>query len=151
MRKVVAALLVLALPALATNADWERVKTLRSGEKIWLEHMRENRLQSVKADMVVWTEDALTVRIKKRDTTLARSDIRKIAVYAGKSRARVAGIGTLISAGIGLGLMGFSVTANQDDADVPAAAMLGGGGLLFGGVGGRNRCGCRPYEDGDRP
>jgi hypothetical protein len=128
-------LLILVFPALAASADWEQVKKLRSGEKIWLKYMRADRLQSVKAEMGVWAEDSLTVRINKSDITLARRDIRRIAVYAGKSRARGAGIGTLIGAGVGVGLMGFSVAANQDDTDVPAAVLLGGGALVIGGVG----------------
>ena len=135
MTKLLASLLVLVLPALAANDDWNRVRTARPGERIWIDYMRGDALQSAKAEMVLWAEDALTVRIRKTDVTLARTDIRKIRVYAGKSRAKGAGIGAAIGAASGIALMGVAVAMNRDDLEVPAAPVIVSGGSLFAAVG----------------
>jgi len=133
MKQVIAVLLTMTLPLIASDPQWERLKTLRPGEKIWIDYSKAEKLQSATAEMAGWTEESLAVRIKKSDVVLARSDVRKVAVYGGKSRAKGAGIGALIGAGIGAGLYG--ALAASHSVDVNAGALIAGGSLFIAGIG----------------
>jgi len=101
MKPLIAFLLAVTLPLIAADAQWERLKTLRPGERIWIDYSKGDKLQSAKAEMAAWTDDGLAVRIRKSEVVLARSDVRKVAVCGGKSWAKGAGIGALIGLGVG--------------------------------------------------
>ena len=136
MKNAIAITLALWMPLIAQDTQWERLNTVRRGEKIWINYSRGDKLQSAKGEFVAWSPENVTVRIKKTDAVLARSDVRKVAVYGGKSRAKGAGIGALIGAGIGAAVYGTAVAASSTDWNVvPPAAIVLGAAALFGGVG----------------
>ena len=137
MRPLLALLLTITMPLAAFDTQWERLKSLRPGEKIWVDYTQDHKSHSAKAEAAAWTEDSLTVSIKKSAVILARGDVRKVAVYGGKSRGKGAGIGALIGAGVGAGLFGgTAAAASPGDFDiVPLGAFVAGGILFSAGVG----------------
>ena len=133
---MLALLLSITLPLVASDAQWERLKSLRPGEKIWVDYRQDQKFHSAKAEAAAWTENSLSVRIQKSAVVLARGDVRKVAVYGGKSRGKGAGIGALIGAGIGAGLFGGTAAAASGGLDiVPVGAFVAGGILFSTGVG----------------
>jgi hypothetical protein len=137
MRSLLALLLAFTLPLVASDAQWEGLKSLRSGEKIWVHYTQNYKSHSAKAEASDWTADGLTVRIKHSAVVLARGDVRKVAVYGGRSRGKGAGIGALIGAGVGAVLFGgTAAAASPGDFDmVPVGAFVAGGILFSAGVG----------------
>lgn len=135
MKQWIAFVCAVAFPLIASDAPWVRLQTLRPGERISIDYSKGDKRHSVKAEMVSWTEDNLTVRIKKRELALPRSEVRKVAVYAGKTRARGAGIGAAVGAGVGAVFYGAVVAGAGGDLDVPPAAVIAGGSAFFGGIG----------------
>ena len=137
MRPFLALLLTITLPLIAADPQWERLKSLRPGERIWIDYMRGDKLQSAKAEASAWTEDSLAVRIKNSEVVLARGDVRKVAVYGGKSRAKGAGIGALIGAGVGAGisLSGGMLASGSGELGAEAAAVVAGFSMFCAGVG----------------
>jgi hypothetical protein len=78
------------------RTQWDRLKTLRPGETIWIDYMNGEQLKHAKGEMVAWNEEGLTVRLKKSETVITRKDAQKVAVYGGKNHASGAGVGALI-------------------------------------------------------
>lgn len=136
MRPLLALLLTITLPLAAFDTQWERLKSLRPGEKIWVDYTQNHKSHSAKAEAAAWTEDSLTVSIKKSAVVLARGDVRKVAVYGGKSRGKGAGIGALIGAGVGAGLFGGAAAASSGEMDIiPVGAFVAAGILFSASVG----------------
>ena len=136
MRQLLAFFLALTLPLLGADAQWEQLKKLRSGERIWINYTQSGKVKSAKGEAAACTDDGMTVRVKGKDLVLARADVRKVAVYGGKSRSKGAGIGALIGAPIGAAIYG--AIAADDEAeflDVPPAAIIVAGSLFIAGVG----------------
>jgi hypothetical protein len=123
------------MPLLSADADWDRLKSLRTGERIWIDYSTAGKRRSAKAEAVAWTAQDLSVRFGKTEVTLARSDVRKVSVYGGKSRKRGAGMGALIGGGIGAGLYGGLSLALGNDSDYPTGWLVAAGTLLFAGIG----------------
>ena len=135
MRQLLAFFLALTLPLLGADAQWEQLKKLRSGERIWIKYTQSGKLKSAKGEVAACTDDGMTVRLKGKDLALARADIRKVEVYGGKSRAKGAGIGALIGAPIGAAIYGAAVADDDTELFVSPAAIVVVGTLFIAGVG----------------
>ena len=98
-----AGFLMLAAVALAQDAQWERVKAIRPGEVIWVRHLEGTTVVEDQARMISCRDEGLAVRIGKKEVIWARSDIRSVRVYAGKSHSRGALWGRPDRAGAGTG------------------------------------------------
>jgi len=131
-------LMLILLPQVhGSDLRWEKLKALRPGEVIWINFTRGDKTVSSKAKMSVWTEDSLAVRMGKSDVVLARSDVRKVAVYAGKSRKRGALRGFLWGIATAAPIGGFAAALGAADGPVGAgaktAAIIVGGSICGGG------------------
>lgn len=136
MRQLIALVLTLALPLIGADAQWERLKDIRPGERIWIDYTEGNKLRSAQGEMAAWTEDSLAVRLKKSEVVLARGDVRKVAVYGGKSRGKGAGLGALVGAPVGAAIYGaFAASDDPSIVDIPAGALIVAGALFIAGVG----------------
>jgi hypothetical protein len=134
MRKAVSLLLLLTFPALGAGGEWDSLQALRAGERIWVRFQTQEKVRSAKGDFMGWTPDNLIVRLGRTETVIARGDVRRIAVYAGKSRKKGAGLGALVGGAAGAVFYGAAV-ATVDDLDVSPAAVVAAGSLVFAGVG----------------
>jgi hypothetical protein len=135
MHRAIALLLILTVPVLAQSSEWASLKALRPGEKIWIRYKADNKVRSAKGEMVRWTEDTLVVRTGRTERVLARADVRRVAVYAGKSRGKGAGIGAVVGGGAGAVFYGIAAAATYEDLEVSPALIVAAGALLFAGVG----------------
>ena len=133
MQRAITLLLLLTFPALAAG-DWEALKGLRTGEKVWLRYRAGDKVRSAKGEVVRWSEDSLVVRLGRTETAISRSDVQRVAVYAGKSRGKGAGIGALAGGVAGAVFYGIAAAA-ADDLEVSPALIAAAGALLFAGVG----------------
>jgi hypothetical protein len=135
MKKLTALTLALALPLMGADAAWDRLQTVRPGEKIWVRYIQGEKSLKSQGTMVAWDNDSLTLRLRKGDEVVARNDVRKVSVYGGKSRSKGAAYGTLIGAGVGVGLFGAVVAANAFHSDLRPGLVLASAALVFGGIG----------------
>lgn len=110
---------------------WERIRLIEPGKKVTVTLHSGDK---VNGKMGPWSPEALTV-IKGKDQAaqLAKSDVAKVALVAGMSRATRAGWAALIGGGVGAGLMG-AACAGGSGCDVPPAALAAGGAIWFGGI-----------------
>ena len=134
MVRVLAILLSGALTSSAAIDDWENLRSLRAGERVWVRYREGNAIRDRKAAASAWAPESFTVRYKDRDIAIARADLRKVSVYAGKSRAKGAGYGALTGAAAGAAIYGV-LALTSDDLDVSPALIIGAAALFFGGVG----------------
>jgi hypothetical protein len=134
MKQWIALFLAITLPSLASDAPWDRLKTVPTGERIWITYSKGDQVRTAKAEMGSSTENSLTVRIRKAELVVPRGDVRKVAVYAGKSRGKGAGIGALIGAGIGAALFGALAT-DIGNPDVHAGIFVASGIGVVVGIG----------------
>ena len=115
-----AGFLMLAAVALAQDAQWERVKAIRPGEVIWVRHLEGTTVVEDQARMISCRDEGLAVRIGKKEVIWARSDIRSVRVYAGKSHSRGALWGALIGLVPGLGVGATCGRMVEESELVPA-------------------------------
>jgi len=130
MHKLLAGFLILAAAVTAQDPQWERVKAIRPGEVIWVRHLEGTSVVEDQARMMSCQDDGLAVRMGKKEVVWARSDIRSVRVYAGKSHARGALWGSLIGLAPGLGLGGLCARLVDESSVAPAC--IG----IWGGIGG---------------
>ena len=135
MKQLLALFLALTLPLIGADTAWDRLEVVRPGERIWIHYMEDGKLRKSQGTMGAWTADSVAVRLGKRDVVLSQNDVRKVLVYAGKSRGKGAGYGFLVGAGVGAGLGGATAGAGGGEGQVPAVASVGLGALMFGGIG----------------
>jgi hypothetical protein len=134
MARLLALVLSGALWLGAAIDDWENLKSLRPGERTWVQYRDGKAIHHRKAAASRWTSDSLTIRYKDRDLIIPRGNLMKLSTYAGKSRAKGAGYGALAGAAAGAAVYG-ALAVSSDDLDVSPALVIGGAALLFGGIG----------------
>jgi hypothetical protein len=118
-----------------SDLQWEKLKALRPGEVIWINFAKGGKTVPSQARMSAWTEDSLAVRMRKSDVVLARSDVRKVAVHAGKSRKRGALHGFVWGTVTIAPLFGYIGAVVGETAGATAAITVGGSLLWGGGIG----------------
>ncbi len=131
MRDSAWAIAVLALfltntPMLAAQDSWENLKLLREGQKIQVVDMG---LKSWKGRFVGVSEDSITLRTKKGEVTVERSEVFRVTDLKRSRRGRNALIGLAIGS-----VVGAAVVAKKGDDLVPwgkAVVAIG----FFGGPG----------------
>lgn len=136
MRRLLAFGLAFGLPLMSADLSWERLKDIRPGERVLVDYAEGKKVKSLKGTALSWTEDSLGVRVKSKDMSVPRADVRKVRVYRGKSRGRGAAWGFLIGAAAGFGLFGTAAAAEGGDSIVPVAPLIGIGALVCSGIGG---------------
>ncbi len=134
MHRIVAIGFILTMTLMAQDPKWERMKSLRPGEVLWITYLDGTEERQEQAKMMAWTEDSLAVRVQKKEVVLSRNDVRQVKVYAGKSHPRGALWGTVIGAipGVTIGTL-----CARGSGGEYAAACLGaytGAGAAIGGV-----------------
>ena len=134
MVRLLAAALVSTLGLSAAIDDWENLRALRPGERVWVRHREGKTIRHREGVASHWAADSITIQHKGKDLTIARADLVKLSVYAGKSRAKGAGYGALVGAAAGAAVYG-AVALAADGLDVSPALMAAGGALLIGGAG----------------
>ncbi|MBI3896346.1 MAG: hypothetical protein HY313_10505 [Acidobacteria bacterium] len=119
--------------AQAPEQSWDDLKTLREGEKI---QVVDQKLKSLNGTFVSVSEEAITFQTGKDAVTIQRGDVFRVSSRErGHSRGRNALLGLAIGAAAGAGLYGGVLAAQGGAEDIPPAALIAGGALLFGGVG----------------
>jgi hypothetical protein len=134
MRMFVAAVAVFLLPIVSFAGDWNKLATLRSGDRIRIDYSEGKKRQFAKAEFLTWTEDSIAVRIDKGDIVLARNDIRRVARCAGKSRVKGAAVGALTGGAIGL-VATVVAARGGGNSMVPLGPVVFAGAAAFAGVG----------------
>jgi hypothetical protein len=132
MHKLMAVMLALAAPLAAQDADWGRLRGLRPGEVIWIEYAKGDHIKHAKGEMRAWSEESLTFTTRKGETAIARADVRRVAVYGGKSHVKGAVIGAVIGILPGV-LVGVGTVVAESGRS--AAADVGGGVVGVMGIG----------------
>jgi hypothetical protein len=111
---------------------WERVKLIEKGKTVSV--ILASGV-TVSGKMDEWQPDGLVVRKGKDKTvTVARADVAKVYLVAGMSRGRRSAWAFGIGTAAGAGLYGAAVAATGGVEDMPAAAVIIGGGLFIGGI-----------------
>jgi hypothetical protein len=131
MRVVVAALCTVAPFAAATDADWENLRTLRSGQQIEVVQMD---LKSFSGRLLKMSDDGIRVLVKKDERVVARADVFRVGVRRGARRARNIGIGLGVGAALGAAA-GRGLLAATEGSDA-AGAVLGTTTIIGAGLGG---------------
>jgi hypothetical protein len=109
---------------------WERVKLIDTGRKVTISLQNG---KSVSGTMQAWTPEWVSVLQRGNVTQLARSDVTRVVMLTGMSRARRAGWAALIAGAAGAGLMGAACAGTDGGCEAPGA-MVAGGAILFGGI-----------------
>lgn len=137
MRILMALALAIALPAVCLAADWEGLAKLRPGERIWVSYSQEKAVHSAKGRFSAWTTDSFAMEVGKRQIVLARNDVRAVRVYAGKSRAAGAGVGSLVGGAAGAAIYGAAagLSGAGNGSIVPVGVIVGAGTAAFAIVG----------------
>ncbi|MCX6624648.1 MAG: hypothetical protein NTY38_27025, partial [Acidobacteria bacterium] len=134
MNRLVAVFFILALTLTAQDRQWERVKTIRQGEVVWVRYMDGDGQTEEQARMLAWTEDSLAIRIRKQDVVISRNDVRRVQVYAGKSHARGAWVGALIGLvpGVALGALAEAASGGECEGLCVTSLAVWGAGIGTG-------------------
>lgn len=124
-------LLVVALPAFAS---WDAVMRLSPDQKL---EVLLPRTAPVRGQFVSASPDALVIRDRSGERSIARADVRRVAIPDPSRRGARGFIATAIGAGVGIGI-GYAVCphcANEGSPGKfvgPGAAIGAGAGALAG-------------------
>jgi hypothetical protein len=130
MYRIIAAFFILAVTLTAQDPQWERMKTLRQGEIVWVRYLDGNELKDEQARLMAWTEDSLAIRVHKKDVVISRNDVRRVRVYHGKSHPKGLLWGALIGLAPGLGV--GALCGAVSEGSYTGACMAAWGGLGSG-------------------
>lgn len=124
------ALFSLSLQAQQPGKDsWESLNRLQAGQKIQVVQMD---MKSLKGKFLGYSEEAITLRVKKDEVAVARADVLRVSLRGKPKRGRNALIGAGVGAGVGIGI-GIGVVVATGGSDNPnvvlAPAMALGAGL----------------------
>ncbi len=106
----------------AQVGPWDRVKLIEPGKKV---EVRLHSGKSVNGKMEAWTAEGITVRRKAELSMVPKSDILRVALVTGTSRARRAAWAGLITGGI-LGTIGGIACASSSCSEFEAGVVAGG-------------------------
>ena len=135
MKQFVALFLALTLPAMGADTAWDRLQEVPTGEKIWIHYTDGGKLRKAQGTMGAWSEDGLTVQLRKGDVVVSRNDVRQVFVDGGKSGGKGARNGFLIGAAVGGGVFALAGSAGDSgSADAGIVVALLAIGALVGGV-----------------
>ena len=113
------------------NQSWDNLSRLQAGQKVQVVQMD---MKSLKGTFVGFSEEALSLRIKKDEVAVARADVLRVSLRGkgkrGKSALVGAGLGALMGA---IGGAGFGAAALEDaDFALIVAPMGAGVGAALG-------------------
>ena len=119
MQRLLWGMLILVLVPLPSSAQtvqdsWDNLKQLRPGQRIEVVDMK---WKSVKGTFVSVSEEAISLQAGKKETSLAREDVLRVALHEHSHRARNTLIGLAVGAGAGAAL-GYA-TAHGPHASNP--------------------------------
>jgi len=107
------------------EASWDSLKQLRVGEKIEVVDMK---LKSLKGTFVSYSEEALTLRVRKDDVSLPRVDIHRVGFKGGKrGRNTLIGLATGAGLGAGVGALGGKLYGEYVASFTVLGTLLGAG------------------------
>ena len=118
--------------------DWARLGNLKARQKI---EVSLTNLAKHKGKFLAWTEETITLRVKKRELTIPRAEVHRIWVFGGRKIRWGAGIGFLV------GIAASPIIGQIDDqpplgSHVFSSLLTGGAGAAIGasaGLGWRRR------------
>jgi hypothetical protein len=136
MRKATPALLFLFLVpvfALAQQArdSWDNLKQLRPGQKIEIVDMK---MKSLKGEFISFTDEAIVLRERKAEQSVARADVSRVSSRQDSKRARNMLIGLAIGAGVGVAI-GAAMDARVNYERGECCLGMGFGALTGAGAG----------------
>lgn len=120
--------LLLAIPLLA-QSDWAILSNIESGRKVKLKLAKNTVAGSFqRAD-----QNTITILKSNQEQSHDRTTVKRVSLRTGKARARNAGLGTAIGAGIGA-VLGLFVHGDLS-RDI-STLLLGANGAVYGaGIG----------------
>jgi len=137
MRRLIMAALFLAVApglgyARAGEENWENLKQLQVGQKIEVVDMA---LKSLTGTFVSFSDEAISLRIRKNDFTVRRPDVLRVSLH-GNKRPRNTLIGAAIGVGAGAAIAGLlgknECPGSQNCTTVEGASIAVGGGIGAG-------------------
>jgi hypothetical protein len=126
------------LPAQQQNAgSWDNLRQLQPGQKI---EVVDLHLKKVEGKFVSLTEDAISLRNKKQQESITRSEVMRVSVRDTTHRKRNMVLGAAIAGGAALtiGLLANASARNEgtgcDGCVAGFAAAAAGGGAALGAI-----------------
>jgi hypothetical protein len=109
------------------DAAWNRVQSLKPGEKVEVHRITKKKLRGA---LVSVASDSITVEVQNLPIAIPRSEIRRLKVESESQRSKNAAIG----AGIGAG-GGIAAAIILDGALTDGNGVSGSAAVLLGGLG----------------
>jgi len=109
------------------DAAWNRVQSLKPGEKVEVHRIKKKKLRGA---LVSVASDSVTVEVQNLPIAIPRSEIRRLKVESESQRSKNAAIG----AGIGAG-GGIAAAIILDGALTDGNGVSGSAAVLLGGLG----------------
>ena len=94
---------------------WDNLHRLQAGQKIQVVQMD---MKSLKGRFLGFTEETISVRVKKDEVAVARADVLRVSLRGKPKRGRNALIGAGVGAGVGIGI-GIGVVVATGGSDNP--------------------------------
>ena len=132
-----------AYAAGSAESSWQNLAGLRAGQGI---EVQQHKRETVKGAFVSFNGESLTLSVKKQETVIARTDVRRVRLTGKGRKAMWIGAGVGAGAGVLFGTAAADRIANESGGDfagikpaitaltAAACALIGlGVGALIGG------------------